>query len=95
MKFIHPILLALVIAAPFPALAVSSMEERIDKTIDVLEEYGKAQGDSIPRKVFHDAKGLAVLWLIKVGSYRDWETDRKSTRLNSSHSRASRMPSSA
>ena len=29
------------------------------------------------------------------GSYRDWETDRKSTRLNSSHSRASRMPSSA
>ena len=29
------------------------------------------------------------------GVYRDWETDRKSTRLNSSHSRASRMPSSA
>ena len=29
------------------------------------------------------------------GEYRDWETDRKSTRLNSSHSRASRMPSSA
>ena len=27
--------------------------------------------------------------------YRDWETDRKSTRLNSSHSRAARMPSSA
>ena len=27
--------------------------------------------------------------------YRDWETERKSTRLNSSHSRASRMPSSA
>ena len=28
-------------------------------------------------------------------SYRDWETDRKSTRLNSSHSARSRMPSSA
>ena len=27
--------------------------------------------------------------------YRDWETDRKSTRLNSSHSAKSRMPSSA
>ena len=27
--------------------------------------------------------------------YRDWETDRKSTRLNSSHSGESRMPSSA
>ena len=29
------------------------------------------------------------------GEYRDWETDRKSTRLNSSHSAKSRMPSSA
>ena len=27
--------------------------------------------------------------------YRDWETDRKSTRLNSSHSGEARMPSSA
>ena len=26
---------------------------------------------------------------------RDWETDRKSTRLNSSHLKLSRMPSSA
>ena len=34
--------------------------------------------------------GFAVGWL-----YRDWETDRKSTRLNSSHRSLSRMPSSA
>ena len=53
MKFILSLLVASVLAAPLPALAVSSMEERIDKTIDVLEEYGKAQGDSIPRQVFH------------------------------------------
>ena len=40
--------------------------------------------------------GVGVLVLvIVVVAYRDWETDRKSTRLNSSHSRASRMPSSA
>ena len=32
---------------------------------------------------------------ITATSYRDWETDRKSTRLNSSHSAKSRMPSSA
>ena len=32
---------------------------------------------------------------IDVIDYRDWETDRKSTRLNSSHSAKSRMPSSA
>ena len=30
-----------------------------------------------------------------VTTYRDWETDRKSTRLNSSHLKLSRMPSSA
>ena len=30
-----------------------------------------------------------------IKAYRDWETDRKSTRLNSSHSAKSRMPSSA
>ena len=28
-------------------------------------------------------------------SYRDWETDRKSTRLNSSHITRTRMPSSS
>ena len=32
---------------------------------------------------------------IKLCVYRDWETDRKSTRLNSSHRSLSRMPSSA
>ena len=31
----------------------------------------------------------------RVRQYRDWETDRKSTRLNSSHITRSRMPSSA
>ena len=33
--------------------------------------------------------------LVHDSGYRDWETDRKSTRLNSSHSAKSRMPSSA
>ena len=31
----------------------------------------------------------------RLAEYRDWETDRKSTRLNSSHEFVSRMPSSA
>ena len=35
--------------------------------------------------------GDKVIW----AAYRDWETDRKSTRLNSSHEIPSRMPSSA
>ena len=34
-------------------------------------------------------------WIIRYRGYRDWETDRKSTRLNSSHRSLSRMPSSA
>ena len=33
--------------------------------------------------------------ITSAATYRDWETDRKSTRLNSSHSAKSRMPSSA
>ena len=32
---------------------------------------------------------------MRTPDYRDWETDRKSTRLNSSHEFVSRMPSSA
>ena len=42
-----------------------------------------------------DGEALATLIVNKMTSYRDWETDRKSTRLNSSHSAKSRMPSSA
>ena len=38
---------------------------------------------------------LAEELLKKILPYRDWETDRKSTRLNSSHITRSRMPSSA
>ena len=33
--------------------------------------------------------------VVKHVVYRDWETDRKSTRLNSSHITRPRMPSSA
>ena len=40
-------------------------------------------GVNVPQSESHMAK------------YRDWETDRKSTRLNSNHSAKSRMPSSA
>ena len=44
-----------------------------------------------PLVVYHGTKGDFDVF----GEYRDWETDRKSTRLNSSHSGESRMPSSA
>ena len=47
---------------------------------------------------YFTSKWLENLWgmgQIQIAPYRDWETDRKSTRLNSSHSAKSRMPSSA
>ena len=57
------------------------------------DEFEKMlRSDSQVRKLYH-----AVSLPIKSATwiYRDWETDRKSTRLNSSHSAKSRMPSSA
>ena len=45
-------------------------------------------------KAFDNLNGLGLRRLSKT-LYRDWETDRKSTRLNSSHLKLSRMPSSA
>ena len=38
---------------------------------------------------------FCVALIYDLMTYRDWETDRKSTRLNSSHRSLSRMPSSA
>ena len=44
------------------------------------------------RRINKEEKNRYILYK---NFYRDWETDRKSTRLNSSHSAKSRMPSSA
>ena len=57
----------------------------IDDDDLVSEEYV----DQVLRKIFKNPD-IVTFW-----GYRDWETDRKSTRLNSSHSGESRMPSSA
>ena len=67
----------------------------------VQKDYWDAQ--SVPPKEIKEILTKSILIpkpKFKVGDkvnsvYRDWETDRKSTRLNSSHSAKSRMPSSA
>ena len=46
-------------------------------------------------KQYYSDLPASLIDLPRTGVYRDWETDRKSTRLNSSHSAKSRMPSSA
>ena len=58
--------------------------------LDVFHEY---QHGYIDRRQFFDrAQKFAVGGMTVMGL---WEADRKSTRLNSSHSQQSRMPSSA
>ena len=49
----------------------------------------KTYNDTMSKRVYANNNDLAS------PTYRDWETDRKSTRLNSSHRSLSRMPSSA
>ena len=70
----------------------------INKRIPVLKTYKLYINGQFPRTesgryyklANRDGKVIA-----NVTTYRDWETDRKSTRLNSSHRSLSRMPSSA
>ena len=53
------------------------------------------QGDAAEEYKAASLKSATLAYLTDAETYRDWETDRKSTRLNSSHSAKSRMPSSA
>ena len=61
------------------------------RTYDIIHACVPVQLESNIPAFFLKLFGKKVI----MGWYRDWETDRKSTRLNSSHSAKSRMPSSA
>ena len=63
--------------------------------IEITEHMNFCVGNAIKYLWRAGLKGDQVEDLRKTRWYRDWETDRKSTRLNSSHSAKSRMPSSA
>ena len=75
----------------------------LDKDIDIISEQVEgettSQGlpiyevENITGAIYFDKGEFTQLCL--EATYRDWETDRKSTRLNSSHITRSRMPSSA
>ena len=57
--------------------------------------FYKLSGEDIDTLDFYlDYDGTRYMEILTSG-YRDWETDRKSTRLNSSHITRSRMPASA
>ena len=70
----------------------AALNKPYNTTVDTFHKVEKLDDTKTPRTV-HIA-GLEHVHP-HVPPYRDWETDRKSTRLNSSHSAKSRMPSSA
>ena len=75
------------------ANALSFAVVGVDETQKLTIEQSKILFSAIlrgDRPTFSKAFNLAP-----AVAYRDWETDRKSTRLNSSHEIPSRMPSSA
>ena len=76
------------------------------KENNLVDSYSQVGSVVARNTVIFDENGNAITLLSKddvldcyqtsdIDSYRDWETDRKSTRLNSSHRSLSRMPSSA
>ena len=72
--------------APLPGILYWLNKEQ-EKMVKEFEE----QNNCLVYHVIHDYTNIGELYTL----YRDWETDRKSTRLNSSHEIPSRMPSSA
>ena len=65
--------------------------ERLVRKDNVIKALS---GEEALKKTAGIDLALAIVDVMMPG-YRDWETDRKSTRLNSSHITRSRMPSSA
>ena len=87
---------------------VSFVEKLIEEMATFDEEVGKVDAKKSLFRIYRDTRFSkdkspyktnfgASLGMGKGSqlAYRDWETDRKSTRLNSSHITRSRMPSSA
>ena len=71
---------------------------KLQKLIDVVIYNDFRNSEKIRSAVAETKKKINTTELKNKenkSSYRDWETDRKSTRLNSSHRSLSRMPSSA
>ena len=62
--------------------------------IDIIDRQNKLIAELVSENLEQEAI-IKNLMDVKLSPYRDWETDRKSTRLNSSHITRSRMPSSA
>ena len=80
------------------------MNEKVKKIVKWIAVIAAAIGaaaavimeQGCTHKHYLKANGIKIDTIeVSTSNYRDWETDRKSTRLNSSHRSLSRMPSSA
>ena len=71
-------------------LRLRTKEIAILGVIGIHQHVGNEFWNAVKEEVIQTIKQDNV-----IRRYRDWETDRKSTRLNSSHLKLSRMPSSA
>ena len=67
----------------------------LEKKEFVLSKQLLRSGTSIGANIEESIDGQSDKDFLSKSAYRDWETDRKSTRLNSSHRSLTRMPSSA
>ena len=70
--------------------------QEINPELVKLHILGFSGTEELPIYALEIGYPTAAKNVLMIGTaYRDWETDRKSTRLNSSHITRSRMPSSA
>ena len=85
-------------------IAYFIVSRRLDSAWENYEHIGNASPinpltEKLVKKCNEQIEGFktyqAMRYTPPFAVYRDWETDRKSTRLNSSHRSLSRMPSSA
>ena len=85
------------IDSQYPKLSSALRSQMLNTVVRSLDEMVFIEGGEF------EIKAIKVMFIPASNvtsyqsntGYRDWETDRKSTRLNSSHEIPSRMPSSA
>ena len=82
-------------SAIFPGLQGGPLVRVIAAKAVAFKEILDPKWKDYAKQVKANAKVLGEVLVSRGYAYRDWETDRKSTRLNSSHITRSRMPSSA
>ena len=69
--------------------------QELQQRADSMEKELQIKVDDTRRRYKRDTVSESSVSTQTDPGYRDWKTDRKSTRLNSSHRSLSRMPSSA